>query len=132
MTVKSLVHIKIIATVIALVFPAAHEWAMSCSSYTVPYVLAVMFDDTITKTVGLLIIGAYAIYMLAWIASPFLLRHGHSNVNAGGLVTTIVLNLCDMVCCILSFLESQDVSKGINILLSAFVVFAAVRTFKAL
>ena len=128
MNVKRLVDIKIISTILVLTLIVAFELTLSCCSYTIPYILAVMFDDTITKTVGLTIISAFAIYILAWLASPILLRIRHPKVFRAGVIITIVLNICDIVCCFLSFLELQDISKAINFVFSVLVIIISWRT----
>ena len=130
--IKQLVNIKILATILCLVVAGLHEHLLACSAFSIPYALAVMFDDTISKEFGIFIVVSLGIYTVAWIIAPILLGIKTQSVYAIGIFITIALNLCDAVCCFLSLLEFLSIPKVINMVFTAVIILIAYRAWDGL
>ena len=120
--IKYLTNVKIISTIGSLFLFGLHECLVPFCSFSIPYVFAVMYDDTIVARFGLFIIIFFGIYLLTWIVSPILLRIGNRFASSVGIAGIIALNLCDMLCCIVSFVGQQKIFKLINFVFSSLIV----------
>lgn len=130
MIFRDLANVKIIATVGGLTLAGLHEYLRPFLSYTILYVLSIMYGEEIPAKYGVLILVFLGIYLLLWIISPILLRIRSRTVSSIGIIGIIVLNVCDMVCCVFSFLELQVTFKVINFVFSALVIVLAVLSLK--
>lgn len=124
MAVKRLLMIRIVSTVLCLTVSTIHEYAVSLSSYTFPYVLAIFFSDTTSKTraLGLFIVGSFLVYALMLLITPLLLRSRKAIAAVAGLVIAAILSVSDIVCCVVSFVAIQTVAKAINMLFSICII----------
>ena len=127
MITKNLLRIRIVSTILCLTIWSVHEYAISLSSYTIPYLLAVFFDDAAIKTriLGLLLVGGFMLYLLMLLVTPLLLRRENTVATVVGLVIAVVLSASDLCCCVLSILELPSIGKSINLLFSLCIIVVA-------
>ena len=114
--------VKGIATILTLIAPGLHDYLITCSAFSVPFTLAVLFDDTIANRFGFLIIAFHVAYLVIWCVSQILLRRESVNCVVVGLYCVIGVNLCDITCAVISCLDLFSISKVTNILISLTVL----------
>ena len=114
--------VKGVATILALISPGLHDYLLAYSAFSVPFSLAVLFDDAIANRFGFLILASHVTYLLTWCISQILLRRKSETCVVVGLYCVIGVNLCDMVCAIISCFDSVNTSKVANMLISVLVI----------
>lgn len=120
MIVFILMAIKIIAGVFQVMFPELS--AVATASPLMPLLLWMVSGESAELQVfesGFLLV-LYALYLLVLLVAPWLTTAKNSRVAIVGLALVIVLNLLDVVTCLLSALDVWV--KVSNVMLSALVI----------
>lgn len=115
--VRNIAAVKGAATLLMLTVPFLKD-LLACCGYTIPYSLAVLYDDVLAQRYGFVIIMTLVIYLVAFLFSQILMRAKHNFCMRIGLYCLIGVNLCDIVCAGLSWADAISVHTVINILIS--------------
>ena len=117
-----LVLFKIVSTFVSFLSHALHNIAVAFSAWCIPFAFAAMYNDEIALKFGVQIIILVCIGLIVWIASPLLILIRNETISRVGVICVIVVNLCDLLCCLLSFTGIEHFIKAINIVFSAVLV----------
>ena len=129
--VRNIAAAKGAATLLMLTVPFLSD-LLACCGYTIPYSLAVLYDDALVQRYGFVIIMTLVIYLVAFLFSQILMRAKHNLCMRIGLYCLIGVNLCDIVCAALSWADAFSIHKVINILLSITLVVLSILEIRKL
>jgi len=107
--------IKILATFGAWILIGLHEFLMCFSSFTFPYILLATPDPIA------FILPVLVLYALLWITTWFTVRAWNDTVFLISAIGIILLNISDIVFCVISYAEPIPY-KVINIFISFAVI----------
>lgn len=103
---------------------------MAFSSFSILYGLALMYDEKVVAKYGVFILMMLGCISLVITLSPFLLLINNKITSAIGVICVLALNTMDIICCVLSFVQTAGFLKLINMLFSFLVVLISCRLLR--
>lgn len=120
-----MVMLKLISTFASFSSSLLHEVLGPFSSYSVPFLFAIMYDDMIAERWGIMLLLLMVVVFIAWFLFPIMMLIKNKAISLLGTIGIIALNILDIITCVQSYAQLQSAMKAINLAFSGLLVMVS-------